>query len=87
MGIFSSDKEMQEVTMLRERVLLKKFLGVGIATLLSLIVASTANAVVIDFTGGTVFLNNGTSFVTNNVATYQNVSRYEEGGFRLEFIF
>ena len=67
--------------------LLKKFLGVGVVALFSVTVSSTANAVLIDFTGGTVFFNGGGTATTNNSASYQNVWKYEEGGFRLEFIF
>lgn len=48
---------------------------------------SAANAVQIDFTGGTVTFNDGTTAVTNNSVSYEDVKMYEEGGFRLEFIF
>jgi len=48
---------------------------------------SSANAAVIDFTGGTVFFNGGGSAVTNNTTNYGNVASYEEDGFRVEFIF
>lgn len=48
---------------------------------------TSVNAAQIDFTGGTAFFNGGGSGVTNNSASYENVSHYEEAGFRLEFIF
>lgn len=51
------------------------------------LLTGTANAALIDFTGGTVFLNNGTTATTNGSALFDNVSHYEEDGFRLEFIF
>ena len=49
--------------------------------------ASNAGATVIDFTGGTVHLNDGTTQSTNNSVNWQNVDYYEEGGFRLDFSF
>lgn len=61
---------------------MKKTIG-----LLSCLLVGSANAAVIDFTGGTVYLNDGSTATTNNSASYQNVSHYEEDGFRLEFLF
>lgn len=49
--------------------------------------ASTANAAMIDFTGGTVYRNNGASAVTNGTTNFDNASYYVEDGFKLEFIF
>jgi hypothetical protein len=45
-----------------------------------------ANAVVVDFTGGTVYLNDGSTVSTNNSGVWQGVDKYEQGGFRLDFI-
>ena len=58
-----------------------------IAGLLACLCAGSANAVQIDFTGGTVHRNDSTTAVTNNSASYDNVSYYEEAGFKLEFLF
>lgn len=59
----------------------------ALATALLVGGASSANAAVIDFTGGTVFLNGGGTQVTNNLLNFQNVASYEEDGFRLTFSF
>ncbi len=61
---------------------MKKIIG-----LCSCLLVASANAAVIDFTGGTVYLNDGTTTTTNNSTSFQNVSSYEEDGFRLEFLF
>jgi hypothetical protein len=45
-----------------------------------------ASAVQINFTGGTVTLNDGTTRTTNNIVNWDNVDYYEEGGFKLDFI-
>lgn len=45
-----------------------------------------AQAVQINFTGGTVTLNGGGTETTNNSVVWQDVDYYEEGGFRLDFI-
>jgi len=46
-----------------------------------------AHAVIVDFTGGTAHLFNGTSVVTNNLVSYNDqVDYYDEGGFRFDFI-
>jgi len=58
----------------------------GVA-LLSVAGLGTVSAVQIDFTGGTVTKNDATTGVTNNIDTFQGVSKYEEAGFKLEFIF
>jgi hypothetical protein len=56
-------------------------------TCLSLLaLASTAPAVVIDFTGGTATLNDATTQTTNGTTNWSDVDFYEEGGFRLDFI-
>jgi hypothetical protein len=49
--------------------------------------AGVSQAAVIDFTGGTVYQNNGATAVTDGTTNYDNVSYYEEDGFRLEFLF
>lgn len=53
----------------------------------ALSLANTASAVVIDFTGGTVYFNGGGTAVTNNSSSYQNVARFEDQGFKMEFSF
>ena len=50
-------------------------------------VAGSAHAVEVDFTGGTVTQNNGATGVTNNSAEFQNVLRFEDQGFQMEFTF
>lgn len=53
----------------------------------SVSLASTANAVLIDFTGGTVFVSDGTTDVTGVPGIdFFGAKAYEEGGFRIEFI-
>ncbi len=48
---------------------------------------SVASAAIIDFTGGTAYLNGGgTVGTTNNGAVYSNVDYYIENGFKLDFI-
>ena len=48
--------------------------------------ASSLQAAVIDFTGGTVTLNGGTTATTNTSVTYNDVDYYTEDGFILDFI-
>lgn len=48
--------------------------------------ASSAQAVQIDFTGGTVQLLGGGTVTTNNSVNYQNIDYYDEDGFRLDFL-
>jgi hypothetical protein len=48
--------------------------------------AGAANAVVIDFTGGTVYLTDGSTGTTNNADVFNGVDYYEEDGFRFDFI-
>lgn len=45
----------------------------------------SANAVVIDFTGGTVTRLDATTETTNNSVLWDNVDYYEQNGFRLDF--
>jgi hypothetical protein len=47
---------------------------------------SLSKAAVIDFTGGTVYLLNGTTQTTNNSDNWEGVDYYEENGFKLDFI-
>lgn len=47
---------------------------------------SPAKAVQINFTGGNVVRNNGTTQTTNNSVVWDNVDYYEEDGFKLDFI-
>jgi hypothetical protein len=49
-------------------------------------IVGSANAVVVDFTGGTVYLNDGTTVTTNNSVVWQGVDYYEQNGFKLDFI-
>ena len=41
---------------------------------------------VIDFTGGTAYLSDGTSVVTDNFTTYYDVDYYIEDGFKIDFV-
>jgi hypothetical protein len=55
----------------------------------ALIGASSAlqsQAVVVDFTGGTVTRLDATTETTNNLVNWDNVDYYEQGGFRLDFL-
>lgn len=56
------------------------------ALFVSALLPLTAQAAIIDFTGGTVYLNGGGTAVTNGTINYDNVDYYEEDGFRLDFI-
>jgi hypothetical protein len=56
------------------------------AVLVALLSAAQSNAVVVDFTGGTVTRLAGPPTVTSNTLDYDNVDYYEEGGFRLDFL-
>lgn len=56
--------------------------GIGIVALS----AAVAPAAVIDFTGGTVYANNGGSATTNASAVYYNADKYIEDGFVLDFV-
>lgn len=46
-----------------------------------------AQAVAIDFTGGTATLNDGSTGVTNNNLVFQDVASFEDQGFKMEFVF
>lgn len=48
--------------------------------------ATTANAVQINFTGGTVTLADGTTGITTSGSYFDGVLKYEEFGFRIEFL-
>jgi hypothetical protein len=54
-------------------------------TLIALANASPSQAVVVDFTGGTVVRLDTTTETTNNIAIWDNVDYYDEGGFRMDF--
>lgn len=48
--------------------------------------AGVANAVIVDFTGGTAYLDGGGSAVTDNTTSYTNLVRYyDQAGFRFTF--
>ncbi|MDY0361882.1 MAG: PEP-CTERM sorting domain-containing protein [Desulforegulaceae bacterium] len=51
-----------------------------------LLFLSNAKAAIIDFTGGTVYSNNGVISTTDLSAVYYNVDKYIESGFVLDFI-
>lgn len=56
------------------------------ALLVSALFPLVSQAAIIDFTGGTVYLNGGGTATTNGSTSYGNVDYYEEGGFRLDFL-
>jgi hypothetical protein len=56
------------------------------AITIALATASLSNAAVIDFTGGTVHLLDGSTGVTNGSNLFGNVDYYTEDGFKLDFI-
>lgn len=61
-------------------------LAAAIAMAAGLAMSGSAQAVVIDFTGGTVNLADGTTGITNNSLLWQDsVRSYDEGGFRFAF--
>jgi PEP-CTERM motif len=66
---------------------LAKLLGYSLGAGLTFLGFSLpANAVQIDFTGGTVTQNNSSTQTTNNSVLWNNVDYYEEDGFKLDFI-
>jgi hypothetical protein len=65
----------------------KKFLICMMGFLLLLGVAGYANAVVVDFTGGTAYLSDGSTATTNNLNLYRDqVDYYIEEGVKYDFI-
>jgi hypothetical protein len=56
------------------------------AALLAFGLAASAQASLITFTGGTVTRNDGSTAVTNNAINWDDVQRYEEAGFRVQFV-
>jgi hypothetical protein len=56
------------------------------AALLAASAALPCQAVVVDFTGGTVTRLDASTPTTNNTVVYDNVDYYDEGGFRLDFL-
>ncbi len=64
----------------------KKFLTSLTVLLLVFGVTGFANAVFIDFYGGTVFYGDGTSAETDDMATYYGVDYYVEDGFKIDFV-
>lgn len=52
----------------------------------ALSVATPANAVLIDFTGGTVYQFGGATGTTNTMNIFENVDYYEEDGIKFDFI-
>lgn len=57
-----------------------------LSTASALVLAGSANAAVISFTGGTATLVDASTGATNNSVTYSTAVKYEELGFRVEFI-
>ena len=64
----------------------KKFVANLAAGLFMLGAVGTANAAVIDFTGGTATLLNGSTYTPNNSDYEEGIDYYDEGGFRLDFL-
>lgn len=58
-------------------------MALALATAFAIATPLTAQAVVIDFTGGTVHSIGGSTHTTNNLALYQDVLSYEEQGIRV----
>ncbi len=52
----------------------------------ALSIASPAQAVLIDFTGGTVTTLGGTTFITDTTAVYDDVDFYEQNGVKFDFL-
>ncbi len=46
-----------------------------------------SQAAFVDFTGGTVYFNDGGTATTDASSSYQNVLRFEDQGFQMEFMF
>jgi hypothetical protein len=65
---------------------MKNFLFLSAFILFGFLFLPKVNASVIDFTGGTLYLNNGETFTTNKTQTYRNVDKYIESGFVLDFL-
>ena len=58
-----------------------------IASTLLVFLCGTANAVIIDFTGGTAYLDGGSSVTTTNTGLWNgNVDYYIEDGIRVDFV-
>ncbi len=67
---------------------IRRAAALGGSILWAVTVTAPAHAVLIDFTGGTVTQHDGTTNVTTASGTFwQDVLRYEEGGFQVEFTF
>jgi hypothetical protein len=77
----------QHSLLLNQVMKLSKLLGYSLGAGLTLLGFSLpANAVQIDFTGGTVTRNDSSTQTTNNSVLWNNVDYYEEDGFKLDFI-
>lgn len=60
---------------------LSTFAGVSL-----IVLAFSAQAVIVDFDGGVATLRNGATVNTDNVNTYQDVDFYKEDGFTADFV-
>jgi hypothetical protein len=65
---------------------MKRILLGGAILLMVVGLTGLADAVVVDFTGGTVYLNGGGTATTNNSGYWNNVDYYVEDGFKYDFI-
>jgi hypothetical protein len=66
---------------------MKKLLSVCFAIVLMLGIVTVSNAVVIDFTGGTAYLNGGgTATPTNDGIYWSDVDYYIEDGIKIDFV-
>lgn len=67
---------------------MNRILGISFSiALLFLGVVASANAVVIDFTGGVAYLNGGASVIPTNIGSYwSDVDYYVEDGIKVDFI-
>lgn len=66
---------------IHSKIFTAALLACGLASM-----ASTAQASLITFTGGTVTRNDGSTGVTNNAINWDDVQSYEQAGFRVTFI-
>jgi hypothetical protein len=68
---------------------MKKKKCLGCVAFTGIILAGTislSHAAIIDFTGGTAYLSDGSSVVTDNIARHDNVDYYVEDGVKVDFI-
>lgn len=68
------------------RKAMKGLLFAAVSSVFIIGVAAVSTAAVINFTGGTMFRNDGSSAITNASNVYYNVDYYLEDGFKLDFV-